>query len=332
MRHRTVLAVALAVLAILPLGMLARADLAVVEAERPELTAPEASARLEPPVTPLHEPATLVIEVVMPRDLDVAWPGLRQRLDQTIGLFGEPRVTTEFLPDGRMRVITAYTLDALREDTYFVGPLRMVWGEPRQETMLPGFELQVRTLTDDERTALATLRPSVPAPMLPFGTAWYVYLLGGILLGAAAVIAAWWWRTRDKEDFYAPASLKPWQVAEDALRALRQKRYPEQGMHEPYFVELSAVLRTYIEARFHLHAPEQTTPEFLQDARGSGLLTDTQQAFLAEFLRQSDRVKFARLEPSVESMRTSMTQVQTFIDETIPRELEAETPPAEAAA
>jgi hypothetical protein len=112
-------------------------------------------------------------------------------------------------------------------------------------------------------------------------------------------------------------------VAYDRLRALDEKRLPEAGQYGLFYIQLSTILRAYVEDRFHLHAPEQTTEEFLEEAARSGAVNDAHQKLLAEFLRHSDRVKFARLEPTVHDMEVSMTHVLRFIDETVPREEEA---------
>ena len=52
-----------------------------------------------------------------------------------------------------------------------------------------------------------------------------------------------------------------------ALNRLRAQGLIEQGQFEDYYVQLSSIVRHYLEDRFHLRAPEMTTEEFLHDAR-----------------------------------------------------------------
>lgn len=63
------------------------------------------------------------------------------------------------------------------------------------------------------------------------------------------------------------------------------------------------------------------------EASTSGKLTDEHQRMLASFLRYSDRVKFAKLEPTAEDAARNYTEVKRFVEETVPAP-----PPTEAAA
>jgi hypothetical protein len=84
-------------------------------------------------------------------------------------------------------------------------------------------------------------------------------------------------------------------------------------------VDLSGIVRYYIEDRFHVHAPEQTTPEFLAEISSVGLLDDSHERLVAEILRHSDQVKFARYLPTLHEMEKSFAQVLQFVDETVPK-------------
>jgi len=307
------------------------AVLTVLSAAAAAAEPPSAVIRLEPPITPIQEPATLILEVEVDRGAFASWPGMEEQLEE-IGVFGEPRLDTLNLPNGRLRITTTYTLDPLHNGEYPIGPLRLAWDDGESSMVLAGPVLIVREPTLEELEALAVMEANAQTPLPPRQIGWQVYVLGLIAAGLIGALIGWWWRTRDKEDFYTPAALAPWERATESLRALREKKLAERGEHEPYFVELSGILRTYIEGRFHLHAPEMTTPEFLQSATESGLLTAAQQDFLAHFLKQSDRVKFAKLVPPFEDMRAGFDQVMTFVEETIPRETEEEANEGEEAA
>ena len=55
-------------------------------------------------------------------------------------------------------------------------------------------------------------------------------------------------------------------------------------------MELSDVVRTYLENRFDMRAPELTTEEFLESVSDSPDLTRDHQTLLRQFLRQADLV------------------------------------------
>ena len=62
----------------------------------------------------------------------------------------------------------------------------------------------------------------------------------------------------------------------------------------PYAIESSAIIRRYIEVRFHLDAPKRSTEEFLAEAQHSPRLAPEYQQLLADFLQCCDLLKFAR--------------------------------------
>src|SRR5207253_620970 len=73
----------------------------------------------------------------------------------------------------------------------------------------------------------------------------------------------------------------------------------EEGKFEEYYVQLSAIVRRYLEDGFHVRAPEMTTEEFLAAATSDGRLIATHRRLLGEFLSQADLVKFARHLPTL---------------------------------
>ena len=96
------------------------------------------------------------------------------------------------------------------------------------------------------------------------------------------------------------------EVALEALAKLHAARLLEAGRHEEFYVRLSDIVRTYLEARFHLRAPEMTTEEFLQAAQRDPQLTPPQRSLLGTFLSEADLVKFARYVPAAGRRRARL--------------------------
>jgi hypothetical protein len=108
------------------------------------------------------------------------------------------------------------------------------------------------------------------------------------------------------------------EVALQALGALHAARLLEAGRHEDYYVRLSGIVRTYLEARFHLRAPEMTTEEFLQVAQRDPQLAPPQRSALGAFLAEADLVKFARYVPSVDDAERAYRAAREFIQSSAP--------------
>lgn len=106
------------------------------------------------------------------------------------------------------------------------------------------------------------------------------------------------------------------EVALEALARLRTARLLETGAYEPYYVRLSGIVRTYLEGRFHLRAPEMTTEEFLQAAQRAPQLAPAHRSLLSQFLTEADLVKFARYQPALEDAERAYTAAREFIEST----------------
>lgn len=113
-----------------------------------------------------------------------------------------------------------------------------------------------------------------------------------------------------------PPPEPPDQAALRRLRALKAKGWIESLNVEPFFVELSGIVRRYLEDRFKLRAPERTTEEFIREASDSRLLTGEQQQLTRDFLEQSDLVKFARHTPAGPDMEAALSAAERLVVET----------------
>jgi len=113
-------------------------------------------------------------------------------------------------------------------------------------------------------------------------------LTGGFLLVALALLFLY---RKKKLPFQESPPPRPDVSALNELQKI--KPLAESGDDRAFVIEVSRILRTYIEGRFGIRAPHLSTEEFLYLAERDDALTSEQQAGLSEFLMQCDRVKFA---------------------------------------
>jgi len=279
------------------------------------------TAVLEPPETPFHRPARYTVTVTCPEDLA---PRLPEPPGDIENLEVQARaVQSESLGNGRKRLERTYLLDPIAPGLYDLPAAEVTWGEDQSATA-PPLVLRARELTGAEEKALASMRgirgPLSVAPEPGWGYWGVAAAAAGALLLLAVLAYAYRRRARPEA---APMPLMPWEKAEQRLQELAQQDLPAKGRYGKYYVDLSAILRYYIEDRFHLHAPEQTTPEFLDEALKVKWFDADQKAFLERFLRHCDRVKFARHEPDAEEMERNFEQVRQFVKDTTPKPAES---------
>ena len=96
------------------------------------------------------------------------------------------------------------------------------------------------------------------------------------------------------------------------LTALRASGLVQTDV-KAYYVELTAIVRRYIEAVTGIRAPERTTEEFLRQITREQTFPQDTTMRLQYFLESADLVKFAGKQPREEDIEESFTRAETFI-------------------
>lgn len=281
------------------------------------------TARAEPDTTTVGSRVRYVVEVAAAPDVEVVIGQPTERLGPfEIVDFGDEPPTER---DGRRVVTRWFTLVGWDVGHHLVASPPVAYRTPGaglREAPATETRISIESLVGDALDA-ATLRDI--APPLPIPRDWRgpFALAGGLVLLAVLGALGWWWRRRRVARVAAVPPVPPDARALAALAALDARGLPVRGEVKPYYAELSDVVRRYLEDRFGVRAPEMTTEEFLVATARGGALGAAHRALLAEFLRESDLVKFARHRPSPEAAARAMDAARRFVGETRPAHAEA---------
>jgi len=239
-------------------------------------------------------------------------------------------------PDGALVQVRSYELAAPSSGKQRIPPLRIEILDQRG-TSTSTSTSAIELLTDEVpieiapvlaaktsaelRAARGELDPEVGRkPWWPYATAAAVALV----LAVGGVVGL----RRLRERRAVLARLSAYDHAIARLTALEAKGAPDEAATDGWFVELSSIVRRYLEDRFGLRAPELTTEEFLQEARRAPALTPAHREQLTAFLEECDRVKFAGYRPGADESIATLRAARAFIDDT---RVAAEPPPAAVA-
>lgn len=143
----------------------------------------------------------------------------------------------------------------------------------------------------------------------------WVYVTVAVLLIIASGLAFVFLKKRKKEVDIQPPKMAH-EIACEALNALKMKDYIKQKKIEPYYVELSDIIRHYLEDQFNLKAPEMTTEEFLNTVKDDRTLSYDHKSLLRDFLSHCDMVKFARYHPNEKEMELVYESAERLIEQT----------------
>ncbi len=177
----------------------------------------------------------------------------------------------------------------------------------------PAIPVTIRSvLAADDAVEITGLKEVAAAPPRP---AWLLVLwivVGVVVIAAVVLFIVHFRKARVAEE----EQLSPAERALRRLQALLDRNLAGRREFRSFYNELSELLRIYIEDRFGVRAPEQTTEEFLRDMNARDVLTSNELTTLREYLRHCDLVKFAAMEPSPAQVDESVGTTQRFIEKT----------------
>lgn len=151
-----------------------------------------------------------------------------------------------------------------------------------------------------------------PRPLTPIE---WLLIAAGLLL----VLALWTWCRAASKRTKPLTAAEAQAVQEDALAALEKLRpLLQTASSREYAIQVSGVVRRYLERRFGLRAPRRSTEEFLLEASHSQKLGEPHRAALAEFLAACDFLKFARAYAELPELNQMHESAARFISETQP--------------
>lgn len=107
--------------------------------------------------------------------------------------------------------------------------------------------------------------------------------------------------------------MSPIERAMYELEQLLKKGLPGRGFYKDFYVELTMVVRRYIERRHAVRAPNLTTDEFLRAARENPAFTREAIAELKNFLESADMVKFAGVEATPEMADAATGKAKDYL-------------------
>jgi hypothetical protein len=284
----------------------------------------ELRVTLSPDAPRIGDRLALEIVAVAEPGVELLMPDFGEALDRFDIVDFAPRQRVD--DAGRTVATQRYTLEAPASGDHRIPSILVEFvdrrpGRPPAPEDRDAYEL----LTDPIPFAVASVVPDEATAELspPLGrldprtaggswrTAWLIGLLA--VAGAAAPFV---WRALLRRRARAEER-SAYAVARSALDELLAAEPPEEPEAiDAFFVELSGIVRRYLEARFGLRSPELTTERFLEAVSASPDLTDTHRALLRDFLSECDLVKFADVIPSRADIAQAIDAACRFVDET----------------
>jgi len=289
------------------------------------------AVRVWPAKPSLADSIHLRLEASAPAGVDVDAP-FQEAGDDRLGRFRVVGFTRDVAQnaDGSRTQQQTYTLEASTSGRHRVPPMRLEMTDARdranpkkpEEILTDEVPLEIAPVPTEQataplRAAAGPLDPDVGRTSALLVAAAAVGVAG---LGVGAVLLV----RRERARRRGAAQRSAYDEAVAHLASLADRGAPAAERADAWFVELSAIVRRYLEQRFEIRAPELTTEEFLQVATARPELTASHRRLLMTFLERCDRVKFAGYRPDAGESIASLDAARGFVEDT--RLAEAATP------
>lgn len=209
-----------------------------------------------------------------------------------------------------------------------VPPLELALGSTVAETDPLLLEVE-STLAPEEIAAVSSTAPQTletleqmaagdppPATVLVPDMRLALVLVGVVVAVLVAAVSWVMWKRRPPRPAPPPPPPPPaHEVALARLDDLAKSKWLDQGAFNPYFTELSALLRSYLGTRYGFDAVERTVDELaeaLERLNTPGLDRKALQVLLSE----ADQIKFAKYQPRREDAERAWGEARQMIQKT----------------
>jgi len=266
----------------------------------------------------------LKLEVVCPNGTILMWPVIKDTIIKQIEVAGRTKIDTIYSADKKnLTLKQTYTITSFDSGSYkipsFVFNYRFVKDTTSYSAATNELYLNVNTVAVDTTKSIKDIKSPLKAPLtfrevLP-------YLIGGIVLVAIILLIIYYIRKRRKAEpfisFKQVRKIPAHEIALQALKKLKDDKLWQNNKVKLYYVELTEILRKYIEGRFEVDAMEMTTDEITTIFRTIDIAEELKRK-LKNILVLADLVKFAKAQPIANEHDLCLTNAFDFVNQTIP--------------
>ncbi len=261
------------------------------------------------------DPLRLVWEARVYDDEEVVeWPRFEGEWGPLEKLYSAP-VDTQIQNDGRIYSQQIW-ITGFDSGLFSVPGIPLQLQGPGREpyTVMPdSLAIHIMTLEVDTSAAFRDIKDILPAPFS--WTPWWIGFLLALILG----FLGYWLYRRSRLKEPASEQVDPGlPLHEQTLKRLDELEsmgWWQKGEVKRYYVELTDILRQYLEQRFQMAALEKTTEELVRGMEEHREL-QVHRRDLGIILENADLAKFARASLSPEDHLQSLDRVRQFVRST----------------
>jgi len=261
----------------------------------------------------------LAISVTAAEDFEIELPGFGEKLEQ-FGIVDYYTTQPKLVDDNKKMITRSYVLEPFLSGDYTIPSMKVrFWERGKEETEQHEVEtseiiIKVKSLLPETigEKKLHDIKPPVRYPV-----SYAIWIWSGSIacIVAAVSIAVFIFVRKRKQAMTGKviSKIPAHELAFDRLEKLVSENLIEKGEIKRFYEGISDILRRYIENRFSINAPDQTTEEFLAGLKTREDFPDNYQLLLKAFLTHCDLVKFAEHQPETTDIENTFESCKEFI-------------------
>jgi hypothetical protein len=294
----------------------------------------QAEARLQQYTIRIGDQTKLFFSVHQPAKEHVNFPKLKDTITGKVQIvsINKPDTTVDKNDPKNITVIQSYTITGFDAGTYTIPSFS--FGTTGGVLKTNELTLQVETVKVDTTKAIYDIKKPLAVSYTFFDELkdnwdWIAISLSGVLLIGGLI---WYFLKRPKKEIkieIVKPGLPAHITALNQLNELREKKLWQQGEVKQYYIELSDVLREYLEKRYAVKTHEKTTDEIFVELRHVAITQENKNT-LRQILSVSDLVKFAKEQPLPPENEQNINKAIDFVLKTQQAELAESTERSQA--
>jgi len=262
----------------------------------------------------------LNIKVERPQNINVRWPFLVD----TVGYFEIHSFTNiDSTVEGNLaKESQRVSLQVFDSGDYVFPPLAFEVASPGNADpdiiFTDSLYVRVETVPVDTLGEIMAIKPPLDIPR----TLWEKTRLLLIPLAAILLLGLLIWfilkrrKEEDDEEIIIVDNRSLDTIFFEKLQLLRAKKYPDDGKIKAYYVELTDIVREYIEKRYDIPAMEMTSSEVARAIKAEKSVNKARHRAILNMMTTADLVKFAKGRPPSSYHEESYNAARSFIEET----------------
>lgn len=280
----------------------------------------EVKAKLQDYTIKIGDQTRLFLVVHQPVRSQINFPKLTDTLTGKVQVInaGKPDTLLDKSDPKQETVTQSFIITSFDAGTYNIPPF--VFGTTGGVLKTNELSLVVQTVQVDTTKAIYDIKQplTVTYSFLDWLKDNWVWVAIGIVAIIAIIAAIWYYRKHPKLEPLAkivvpviPAHI----TAITKLNELRNKKLWQQDEVKQYYIELSDIVREYLEKRYLVKTHEKTTDEIFAGLKNMRLNEENDQ-LLRKILVLSDLVKFAKEKPVPAENEESLNKAIVFVKST----------------